>query len=227
MKNKLLPIIVATLATTLSSQAAILAQWDTTGFAGTETSIASNDVIAGISVTSITLGSELATTAGGGGMNTTSWSTALNATAGNYYGFSVTVNPSYQLNLTTWEFSARSSNTGPGNFAVFYSGDSFASAIDTFSTSGASYGNVIVDLSSLGTLLAGTYEFRVGLLDDTQSDGVGTVLTGGTHRIMNFDSTGASAGPVEISLNGTAIPEPSTALLGGLGMLALVRRRVR
>lgn len=108
-------------------QGAVLAQWDTNGFTGTETSILSSGVATGLSVTAIGIGSELSTTSGGGGVNTTSWSTALNATGNNYYGFSMTVGATYEVKLTTWEFTARSSNTGPGNFVVRYSGDSFAS----------------------------------------------------------------------------------------------------
>lgn len=209
------------------AEATILAQWNTSGFSGTETSIASSNVASGITVTSIGLGSELSTASGGGGMNTTSWSTALNATGNNFYGFSVTVATGYELELAEWNFTSRSSNTGPGNFAVRYSGNSFATDLDTFSTSGSSYGTVTLDLSSVGTLLAGTYEFRVGLVNTTQSDGVGTVDVGGTQRIMNYGSTSSTASTTPINLNGTvtAVPEPSAALLGTLGMLGLLRRR--
>ena len=226
MKSSLsLSLVLATAAPL--ANAAILAQWDTSGFLGTETSIASTNVATGITVTAIGIGSELSTSGGGGGMNTTSWSTALNGTAGNYYGFSITVGVNYELTLTTWEFTARSSNTGPGNFAIRYSGDSYAASLATFSTSGSSYGAVTIDLSSVGTLEAGTYEFRVGLVNATQSDGVGTVETTGTHRIMNYGSTSSTASSTPINLNGTveAIPEPTSALLGSLGMIALLRRR--
>lgn len=157
-------------------------------------------------------------------MNTTSWSTALDGTSNNYYGFSITVATGYELEIATWEFTARSSNTGPGNFAVRYSGDSFAANLDTFSTSGDSYGSVTLDLSSLGTLTAGSYEFRVGLLNTTQSDGSGVVSNTGTHRIMNYGSTSSTASSTPIRLNGT-VPEPGAAFLGSIGMLALLRRR--
>lgn len=209
------------------ANAAALAQWDTSGFSGMETSIPSSNVATGITVSAIGIGTELATTSGSGGMNTTSWSTALNGTSGNYYGFSITVGENYKLALTTWAFTARSSNTGPRNFAIRHSGDSYASNLATFSTSNESYGSVTLDLSSVGTLTAGTYEFRIGLVDAIQSDGVGDVSTAGTHRIMNFGSTSATVSTTPINLNGTvtAVPEPGVALLGSLGMLALLRRR--
>jgi hypothetical protein len=209
------------------SSAAIVAEWNTSGFSGTETTIPSSKVVTGITVTPIGIGTELTTSTGGGGLNTTSWSTALNGNSGNYYGFSITVGDDYELALTTWEFTARSSNTGPGNFAIRYSGNSYASNIATFSTSGSSYGIVSLNLSSVGILVNGTYEFRVGLVDSTQSDGVGTVDAAGTHRIMNYGSTSSTPSSDPINLNGTvsAVPEPTSALLGSLGLLALLRRR--
>ncbi len=212
----------------VSSQGAVLAEWDTTGFTGTETSITFSGVPTGLSVTAITLGAGLGTGNGGGGINTNGWVAAdLNGANGNYYGFSITVAASYEVELTSWELAVRSSNTGPRDFAVRYSGDTFDSNIDTFSTSGSAYRNAIVDLSSLGVLTEGTYEFRVGLTSNTSSNGTATVGTGGTHRIMNFDSTSSTAGTKPINLNGTVtlIPEPTAALLGGLGLLTLLRRR--
>jgi len=42
--------------------------------------------------------------------------------------------------------------------------------------------------------------------------------------VATFDTTGATA-PIRFGIEYTYIPEPSTALLGALGMLALLRRR--
>jgi hypothetical protein len=230
MKAKHITLLsLAVIMLSHQSHGAVLAEWDTTGFTGTETSIASSGAPIGLTVSAIGIGSELNTTSGEFGMNTTSWSTALNATGNNYYGFTVTVATSYQLQLTTWNFTARSSNAGPGNFVVRYSGDLFASDIGTFSTTGDAYGNVSIDLSSLGVLGAGAYEFRVGLQNTIQSDGVGDVATNGTHRVMNVGSSASAAGPTAINLNGTltSIPELSATLLSSLGLLGLVCRRRR
>jgi hypothetical protein len=43
-------------------------------------------------------------------------------------------------------------------------------------------------------------------------------------RVVTFDAADAGAGNVNV-LNALTVPEPSAALLGGLGMLALLRRR--
>lgn len=208
-----------------------LVEWDTTGFAGTETTISASNVAANISITPIGLGSELGTTGGGGGINTNGWTTDLNGANGNYWGFSVTVNTGYLLELDTFQFTGRSSNTGPRDFALRYSGDSFATELDSFSTSGSSYIAFDVDLSGVGVLQAGTYEFRFGLFSDVSSNGTGTVGTGGTHRIMNYGSTSPtpSSNPINLTGEVSVIPEPSFyAALFGLFALAgsiLYRRR--
>lgn len=69
--------------------------------------------------------------------------------------------------------------------------------------------------------------------------GTGTAVGGSTQR-FTIDVTGLDSGQYvrldlmnanswimlsEVDFNGTAIPEPSAALLGGLGLLALLRRR--
>lgn len=230
MKSRiLLPIIV--LASLATGRSAILAEWDTTGYLGDETAITVDSFATGLtSASSIGTGSELLTTTGGGGLNTTSWSTALAGSSGNYYGFSITVATGYEIDLTDLSFTARSSNTGPGNFAIRYSGDNYASDIDTYSTTNSDYGDFLLDLTSIGTLEAGTHEFRIGLTNALQSDGAGDVSASGTHRIMNPGSTGSdSVGAAPITLSGSifAIPEPGSALLGGLGFLALLSQRRR
>ena len=59
-------------------------------------------------------------------------------------------------------------------------------------------------------------------------------LTGGSYTILagttgtatvNLSSVGGSSTESNTSLNLVAVPEPSAALLGGLGALALLRRR--
>lgn len=234
--NKLIKILTALALTAGLSTAAFgqstLAEWNTSGFAGTETTIAASNVATNLSISAIGLGSALGTTGGGGGVNTNGWTTDLNGANGNYWGFSVTVDSGFLLELNTFQFTGRSSNTGPRDFAIRYSGDSFASNIDTFNTSGSNYIAFDVDLSGLGVLSAGTYEFQVGLVSDTSSNGTGTVGTAGTHRIMNYGSTSATASSNPINLTGTvtAVPEPATyaAIVGLLALgLVLVRRRMR
>lgn len=68
---------------------------------------------------------------------------------------------------------------------------------------------ITVDLSSLSNLAAGNdVEFRLYFVDDSDHN----------DQIYRVDN---------LTVNGTVIPEPSAVLLGGLGLLALLRRRRR
>lgn len=71
---------------------------------------------------------------------------------------------------------------------------------------------------------------------DDQNFNATNVAAGQTDLYVRFVITGAAAGNAVITwggsanernfvLSGTVVPEPSAALLGGLGMLALLRRR--
>jgi hypothetical protein len=53
------------------------------------------------------------------------------------------------------------------------------------------------------------------------------ITTATTFRIYGWDniSTSGNLRVDDVQLNGTVAPEPSTALLGSLGVLALLRRR--
>lgn len=227
MKIDLARTVIFFLAATLSAgRSATLAQWNTTGFTGSETTITQSVTTTGVMVSGFLLGSELSSTAGAGGMNTTSWSGATGATNGNHYGFTVTVAPNYQVTLTSLAFTARSSNTGPGNFGL-YLGTSSPSLITSFSTSGDSFSDFTLNLSAAGTLGEGLHEFRIGLVNPTQSDGDGTVASNGTHRIMNFGSSATVVGATPITLTGSVIPEPGSASLVAAGFLILMGHRKR
>ncbi len=71
---------------------------------------------------------------------------------------------------------------------------------------------------------------------DDQTFNATNVAAGKTDLFVRFQITGATAGNAVITwggsagersfaLSGTVVPEPSSALLGGLGMLCLLRRR--
>ena len=234
--NKLLLTSVALTAIATGANAITLAEWDTAGFSGTETSISqSASSIEGVTISNITLGSSIGSTSGGGGINTNGWSSSsvgtTGATSGYYVGFSITVASDYELTLDTLSLTGRSSNTGPGNLGVYYSGNSYATDMASFSQSGTSYTVHNLNLSTI-VLSAGTYDFRIALVDGVSANG-GAVAGGGTFRLMNPGSTGASSvGENPISLSGTlqAVPEPGTyAAIAGLMVLGLVvvRRRRR
>lgn len=140
-------------------------------------------------------------------VTTTNW-----ATAGGTWGIT--------LNLTGWEnvtlsgWSQQASNTGPRDFAVFASyngGTDFTELVSTYAIingnspqSGFALGAAADENASV------VIEWRnIG----TASVNGSTIATTGTSRFSTF------------SVSADAIPEPSAALLGGLGLLALLRRR--
>jgi hypothetical protein len=97
---------------------------------------------------------------------------------------------------------------GSLTITLFYGSDPSLNAIGSFST-----GALTVGGSEAWTqYTSGSIAATGGSIGQTL--GIKVVSTGATNSYANFD---------EIQVN--VIPEPSAALLGGLGMLALLRRR--
>jgi len=134
-----------------------------------------------------------------------------------YFAFTVTVNAGYELDLTQLQYDYVAAQ--PYEFYVgvysdktgFTNGDGlYERENDQNNGTTYTYNDETVSLSSISALqgLTGTTEFRFYVSDGSTS----------TTRIFNFD---------DITLSGdvSAIPEPGAALLGSLGLLALLHRR--
>ncbi|MEP4047700.1 MAG: PEP-CTERM sorting domain-containing protein [Luteolibacter sp.] len=116
------------------------------------------------------------------------------------------------LDIDTFTFDiARASTNGAASYFVRSSVDSYASNLsEAFNFIGTSAKTVTVDLTTFGTAfdnLSGDVEFRVYI------HGRGNTTTSSGTYLDN------------VSFAGEAIPEPSAALLGAIGMLCLLRRR--
>jgi autotransporter-associated beta strand protein len=98
--------------------------------------------------------------------------------------------------------------------------DSLASTTTTFSTSGFGIGSLVYQGAAVnwGSIDNGTYTLITGTLDSTNLDhfGLTNAYDIGGGRSAYFENG---------SLQLVIIPEPRAALLGGLGLLALLRRR--
>ncbi len=223
---KTLLTIIGLAAISLSgANAQILLQWNTFGNLGTETSEPSVFNNTNISATNLTLGGGVTPAANGNRFGGSAWwdtgdatnSTLANAIAGNdYIQFIVTPNAGASFSLTSFVFSWDRSNTGPTSVTLRSSIDSFASDIGSVTGLSASIttGNTISITGITNRNVATTFRLY----------GYGGTATGGTG---GFDT---STNVVNVQLNGTAIPEPTTVALIGLGtgfVLMRIRRRTR
>lgn len=167
----------------------------------------------------LTRGPGLSPNVGSNSLNSSGWDTL---SADDYVTFGFTVDAGYWADLDSLWFGSRSSNSGPGELAVFYSGDSFTNPIFSFTQSGTAFGNHIADLSALQGL-TGTVEFRIYATSDIRADGTPGISPAGTFRVGDhFDG----ANFTEFRITGDVIPAPGAlALLGIAGLCATRRRR--
>jgi len=139
------------------------------------------------------------------------YSTGSLSTARGYIEFTVTPSAGFTFSLSDMDFGARSTSTGPQGYALRSSADSYAT--DIFS--------VTVANNSVWTLKDNTFTAF-------ESAVAGEAVT---FRLFGYNGTGSPGNNTingridDISLTITAVPEPSAAFLGGLGVLCLLRRR--
>lgn len=142
-------------------------------------------------------------------------------TAGtSYIGFTITADPTYTLDLTALSFNYHMSQIqtagGPHSFTfeLRSSLSNFATAIPgTYSTNPVTAGTA--------TLHSASFNLSGGNYDDLENITFRLYVTGsvtGNNDIARWDDILAEGSVA-------AVPEPSTVLLGGLGLLALLRRR--
>lgn len=134
-----------------------------------------------------------------------------------YFTFTVSANAGNTLNLTSLDFLARMATTNNGTvrglevWATTNGGPfSFATGTPAFQLN-----SLTTDRNSSGTAISID-------LSGAQYQNANSI----TFRVFNPGTTGFHGLDLgDFTLNGTVIPEPSVALLGGLGLLGLLRRR--
>ena len=228
IKQLLLPVI-ALCMTAATSQAAVLAQYNFTGASAVASTVAT-DVTAGnftpVGVVPTNVG-----LSGTGNIFLRSTRTQgtealalsdLGSGLNDYQTVTISAAPGKFLDLTSVTFGFNANNNNDLAGGAFTSTAVLSSSVNGF-----------------GTAITGTNTSRTaaGLNESTPFTPTATFdlsapaynnLTTITFRLSTFDShndNGRLSRFDDFTLNGDVIPEPSTALLGGLGLLALLRRR--
>jgi hypothetical protein len=204
-----------------SSHAALVAQWDLTGAAGSQLT---QNGTAGTNVSNAVLsrGAGITATGAGGSFNSNGWTSQTT----DYVSFVFTVAAGYTVALSDFVVGTQSSATGPGTMGLYYSGNSFTTALATLTQGSATLTSSQINLASLPTLTAGLWDFRFYEIGTNAANGTTTASTG-TFRIAN----NGTLGPV--TFNGTiapvvsAVPVPASLplLAAGLGSLPFIARR--
>ena len=142
-------------------------------------------------------------------------------TTGYYFSFTVTPDAGKKLNLTTLNFyyGDAQADASTLNLGLWSSADSFATQVG----STLSWSPATTTVGNFETTSSGTQYATL----DLSAPAFQNLTAATTFRIYGWDSTNVS-GQLridDVQLNGTVVPEPRAALLGGLGMLCLLRRR--
>jgi PEP-CTERM motif len=137
---------------------------------------------------------------------------ALNAATSAFYSVTITPTSGFSIQLSDLDFGTRSTATGPQGFALRSSADGFVTDILT------------------GTIANNS---TWSLKDNTFGTFTGPLGVAVEFRLYAFGGTGSpTSGTInsrldDISFSVDAVPEPSAvlALLGGAGVISLLRRR--
>lgn len=198
-----------------AARADLLVAWDFGGLSGiTSGSVTSNVAHADMAATSdmeISRGSGLTASSNTGGYSANNWSTgALDLT--DYFEFNVKAGVGFIFDVDTIVFNIRRSGTGPTEFELRSSLDSYASTLDSFTaTANGTYTNTLSSIS-------GESDVTFRLYGSAAGGATGSMNLGGTAN--------------DLIVNGSVnvVPEPATLAGLSLGLLAVYgfrRRKVR
>ncbi len=196
--------VAATLAFTCPAVCAQLIVYSFTGAAGNELLLPPDAQPAHAVASPMSRGPGLAPSASADTFSASGFTTGGVLDPSDYYTFTVTPNPGYEMTLTGLELDERRSGTGIRNWLIRSSLDGFSLDLQVFSVPDdtATRVNQGLVLGPSFAALAGPVEFRLY--------GFGAESLSGTWRIDNLEVAGSI----------TPVPEPGTcALMFGAGLL--------
>lgn len=161
--------------------------WDFTNEPGNQVATAGTALVPGVVARDFARGADIGATAANNSINSNGWNTGEDR----YFTFGFNVAADKLIDLTNLQIGSNSSNGGPRDLALVYSGDGFTSKLAEWQHTG-SFVNQIIDLSELQNL-SGDVEFRIISTSDVSANG-GTVAQGGTSRVVNFFESGSNTG---------------------------------
>lgn len=203
-------------------EAATLAAWDMFGQPGTQITSPVLSPTANVTGVVMSRGPGLAASGAGNSFSSTGWDTT---TADDYFEFGFDVAPGYTASLDELIIGTRSSNTGPGTIGVFTSLDGYTTSLASIAQIGTNFSNSIIDLSALSGI-TGSFRVRLMELGNTQADGDGTTASAGTFRVADYFD-GVNFTDTQLTGSVAVVPEPSSVVLVGLGLIGLVVARRR
>ena len=224
--RKLLAVI-AILGITSAAKADVLLGWDVNGLPAASTP-AITSVVNDVNMTALTLvsrGSGLVDPGTANAFSSTSWtlpagSTVSDAiTSNDFITFTATSVAGFTFTATNFAWHTTRSATGPSNFTLRTSLDSFGSDVTTWTNSDTAVHDFSITLDGSFSTVTNV-EFRIY--------GYQAPSSAGSARIANGGSLGAAS--LDMTLFGTtaaAVPEPAEATLLGIaaGIIYVRRRR--
>lgn len=150
-----------------------LAQYNFTGAAGNEDSIAVDAQPANGRFYHARRGAALTGTAGGNYITSNNWPTAFSATA--YHSVGGRANAGYSMTLTSMAFTVRHSSSGPGTFELRSSLDNYTAVLKTVTVPSATTADVRDSLALPAAFanLTSKVEFRIFGYNATATTGTG------------------------------------------------------
>ena len=210
------PVIVICLSlVAVSAQAAVVAQYNFAGLSGVTTSVSASTVAPNLLASTIVRGPGLSAASIDNGFNASGWSTGA-LDVNDYFGFTLTPNAGFTLNVNSIEFNEQRSATGIRDIALRSSLDNFLVNLATVNVpDDTANRRQVFTLSPLFDSITDPITFRIY--------GFNAEGGGGTFRLGN-----GTPNNLLVSGSVTAVPEPSSlAMLALCGIGGVIYRRKR